>query len=233
VPGNHELWCREPLSGRPGGARGAHRYSQLVELCRAHGVTTPEDPYPLFRGQGGPARIIPTFALYDYSFRPRDVARDQVIAWAWEHGVRARDEALLDPHPFPTRDAWCRARVELTEQRLGALPDEPGVVRVLVNHWPLRDDLVRIPAVPRYRPWCGTRRTQRWHTRFSIDVVVSGHLHVRATDWRDGTRFEEVSLGYARQWRRDADIETYLRPVLRDEPAPRGGRGGPEWKRWR
>lgn len=233
VPGNHELWCRETLAQAEGGARGVARYEQLVELCRAHGVTTPEDEYPLFIGQGGPARIIPTFTLYDYSFRPADVRREDVDAWAWEHGIRARDEALLDPHPFDSRDAWCRDRVARTEARLAALPPEPGVLRVLVNHWPLRDDLVRIPQVPRYRPWCGTTLTESWHTRFGLDVVVSGHLHVRATDWRDGTRFEEVSLGYPRQWREHASVATYIREVLRDEAPPLGGRAGPEWKRWR
>lgn len=232
VPGNHELWCREDLS-QGDGARGQDRYAQLVELCRAYGVLTPEDPFPLFEGQGGPARILPTFTLYDYSFRPPDVSREAVNAWAWEHGIRARDEVLLDPHPFESRDAWCHARVALTEDRLAALPDEPGVLRVLVNHWPLRDDLVRIPKVPRYRPWCGTRLTEQWHTRFRIDVVVTGHLHVRATDWRDGTRFEEVSLGYPRQWGEHTAIAHYLREVLRDEAPPLGGRGGPDWQRWR
>lgn len=233
VPGNHELWCVDPLSRGPGGARGVRRYDQLVELCRSHGVLTPEDPYPLFEGSGGPARVIPTFTLYDYSFRPAHVPLDGVNEWAGEHGIRARDEALLHPDPFDSRVAWCHDRVARTEARLAALPDEPEVKRVLVNHWPLRDDLVRIPKVPRYRPWCGTVLTEDWHVRFDLDVVVSGHLHVRATDWRDGTRFEEVSLGYPRQWRGEARVDDYLRDVLRDEPGPAGGWGGPVWKRWR
>ena len=232
VPGNHELWCREPLSRAAGGARGQARYDQLVALCRAYDVLTPEDPFPVFDGPTGPARILPTFTLYDYSFRPPHVTREQVNAWALEHGIMARDEAMLFSDPYPSRDAWCAARVALSEQRLEALPSEPGVQRVLVNHWPLRDDLVRIPRVPRYRPWCGTTLTEQWHTRFHLDVVISGHLHVRATDWRHGTRFEEVSLGYPRQWRHEAQVEHYLRDVLRPVEAPESGRGGPEWKRW-
>ena len=32
VPGNHELWCREPIAAQ---ARGEARYAQLVALCRA------------------------------------------------------------------------------------------------------------------------------------------------------------------------------------------------------
>jgi hypothetical protein len=52
--------------------------------------------------------------------------------------------------------------------------------------------------------WCGTRRTDDWHLRFNAGVVVSGHMHVRSTKYRDGVRFEEVSFGYPRQ-RPDVD----------------------------
>jgi hypothetical protein len=48
VPGNHELWT----IGR-NDARGEHRYRRLVERCRAIGVTTPEDLYPIWQGEGG------------------------------------------------------------------------------------------------------------------------------------------------------------------------------------
>lgn len=231
VPGNHELWCAEPIAARPE-ARGEGRYAMLVELCRSYGVLTPEDPWPLFEGQGGPARILLAFALYDYSFRPPEIRREDVLDWALEHGIVARDESVLDPTPHPSREAWCEQRIQLTEARLAALPEEPGVRRILVNHWPLRRDLVRIPRVPRYSPWCGTTRTEDWHRRFGLDIVISGHLHVRATDWRDGTRFEEVSLGYPRQWEDGRPLASYLRPVLRAEAPPPGGSGGPEWRRW-
>ena len=36
--------------------------------------------------------------------------------------------------------------------------------------------------------------------KYNAAVVVSGHLHTRRTDFIDGCRFEEVSLGYKRQW---------------------------------
>ena len=49
---------------------------------------------------------------------------------------------------------------------------------------------------------------------------MAGHLHVRTTDWIDGVRFEEVSLGYPRHWRRDRGIDGYLREIL---PGPAGG----------
>ena len=71
---------------------------------------------------------------------------------------------------------------------------------VLINHFPLRQDLVRLSTIPRFSLWCGTRYTENWHTRFRAAVVISGHLHRPATDWRDGVRFEEVSLGYPREW---------------------------------
>ncbi|WP_428669704.1 hypothetical protein [Roseibium sp.] len=50
--------------------------------------------------------------------------------------------------------------------------------------------------------------------RFNASVVVSGHLHTRRTDWRDGARFEEVSLGYPRQWDQQKGMAFYLRSIL-------------------
>jgi len=78
---------------------------------------------------------------------------------------------------------------------------------------------VRIPRIPRFTPWCGTRRTAEWHIRYRAVAAVSGHLHVRATDWRDGTRFEEVSLGYSGQWDLMRGVDGYLRQILGTGPA--------------
>lgn len=140
-----------------------------------------------------------------------------MIGWAEEEHSVCADELLLDPHPYPDRAAWCAARCAATEERLEGAAD--GLPTVLVNHYPLRRDLVRIPRIPRFAPWCGTRRTEDWHRRFKARVVVSGHLHVRRTDWRDGTRFEEVSLGYPRQWDAAHGLLPYLREIL---PGPAG-----------
>jgi hypothetical protein len=74
-------------------------------------------------------------------------------------------------------------------------------------------------------------RTEDWHRRFRAAVVVSGHLHVRRTDWRDGTRFEEVSLGYAREWDHARGIAAYCRDVTPATP-PAGRpdhRSRPTW----
>jgi hypothetical protein len=122
------------------------------------------------------------------------------------------DEYLLDPAPYPTRAAWCAARVQLTEARLAALP--PGASTILINHFPLRRHHARLPRVPRFAPWCGTRLTETWPARFAARAVIYGHLHIRRSFEEDGTQFHEVSLGYPRQWDRTRTIASYLRVIL-------------------
>ncbi|MCA1586151.1 MAG: metallophosphoesterase [Acidobacteria bacterium] len=209
TPGNHDLWTPRAY---PPERRGEAHYRQLVEICRSHGVLTPEDPFALWPGDGRPVAIVPTFVLYDYSFRPDAVPRDHAVAWAAEAGVQCADEELLSPYPYATRDDWCRARVAFTEARLSALTE--GARVVLVNHFPLRRDLAVLPRIPRFSLWCGTRATESWTARFPIDIVVSGHLHIRSSRVIDGVRFEEVSLGYPRQWIQSRGIRSYLRKIL-------------------
>jgi 3',5'-cyclic AMP phosphodiesterase CpdA len=223
VPGNHELWA----VGKDA-PRGVARYMDLVRICRERGVLTPEDPYIAWPGQHDLV-LVPMFLLYDYTFSPDGMDPDAARAWAREAGIRCMDEVMLRPDPYPTIDAWCRARVEATERRLDALP--AGTRTVLINHWPLRRDLVRLYRIPRFSPWCGTRATEDWHVRYRADVVVTGHLHMRATDWRNGTRFEEVSLGYPRHWTQERGAASYLRTVLPGPPPPPSGFGGPNWHR--
>jgi len=211
VPGNHELYV-DPQAG-PAEPRGVERYARYVELCRSQGVLTPEDPYPVWEGEGGPHLIVPMFLLYDYTFRPDDVPVERATDWAAEHGIAAADEIMLDPAPHPDRSAWCHARVDETEARLAAAPDMP---KVLINHFPLRQDLVFLPRVPRFSPWCGTRRTTDFHRRHGARVVVQGHLHVRRTVFVDGVRFEEVSFGYPRDRRPGATIDDLVKQILPD-----------------
>jgi hypothetical protein len=223
VPGNHELWT----SGDPP-LRGVEKYDRMVELCRQRGVLTPEDPYELVPGTD--LHMVPMFLLYDYSFSPDGYSPEQAIRWAAESGIACADEYKLDPHPHPSRQAWCEVRLQYTERRLAALP--AGARTLLVNHWPLRQDLCRLFRIPRFTPWCGTRRTEDWHVRYSAEVVVSGHLHMRATDFRDGVRFEEISLGYPAQYNAEKGAGGYLRqvwPALVEAPAT--GEGGPLWHR--
>ena len=54
---------------------------------------------------------------------------------------------------------------------------------------------------------------------FPVEAVVYGHMHRRATDVIDGVRFEEVSLGYPRDWSQEEGIATYLRRILPAPPA--------------
>lgn len=209
VPGNHELWT---LPSEAHGLRGVKRYRALVELARSVGALTPEDPYPIWEGAGGPAVVVPMFTLYDYSFAPDGLAPHEVPAWAAEEDIHPVDEALLHPDPHPSRAQWCAERVALTEARLEAIPAD--LPTVLVNHYPLIRDLARLPRVPRFAPWCGTRLTETWHRRFRALACVHGHLHIRGRKWRDGVPFEEVSLGYPRQWDQSLGMAGYLRPIL-------------------
>ncbi len=222
VPGNHELLTPRALEGAadggPEGLRGEERYRHLVAACRERGALTPEDPYPLWEGDGGPALVAPLFLLYDYSFGlDRFGDREQALRRAYEAGVVCVDEFLLHPDPHPSREAWCAARLAQTEARLAALPD--GVPTVLVNHFPLLEAPTRVLHHPEFAQWCGTTATADWHRRFGAVAVVYGHLHIPVTTWHDGVRFEEVSLGYPREWVGRRWRQPGLRPVLVAEVA--------------
>lgn len=196
VPGNHDLWTPQ---ADPVRLRGAERYHRLVTLCRDLGVLTPEDPYPVWDGPGGPVTIAPLFLLYDYTFLPAGTTtREQALDLAYETGIVCTDEMLLHPDPYPSRQAWCAARVAATARRLDAL--EPGTRTVLVNHFPLVRTPTDVLNYPVFAQWCGTTATADWHLRYHAACVVYGHLHIPRTTWYDGVRFEEVSYGYPREW---------------------------------
>ncbi|KAF3766571.1 Metallo-dependent phosphatase [Cryphonectria parasitica EP155] len=233
-PGNHELYSIPgPSEPQP---RGEEKYNQCLSIARRYGVYTPEDDFFLWEGEGGPALIAPIFTLYDYSFRPDHLTtKEDALKWAEEADIVATDEFLLFPDPYPSREAWCNVLVEKTQKRLEEAASQ-GVPLIILNHWPLREDLVHIPRVPRFSLWCGTRKTEDWHKRFNAKVVVSGHLHVRRTDWKDGVRFEECSLGYPRQWdevvNAGKDINTFLREILPGPAKPESGEAPTRWRRW-
>ena len=208
TPGNHDLWT---MPSHENELRGDAKYQRLVAICREYHVLTPEDPYIAWPGAGPSYRLAPLFILYDYSFRPDHVSADAALAWAEEEGIVCADEVVLHPDPYPTRFDWCAARVRYTEQRLQAVAGTP---LILINHFPLRQDLAVLPRIPRFSLWCGTRHTTDWHLRFAAQVVVFGHLHIPGTRWRDGVRFEEVSFGYPQQRPVGRPIESYLRKIL-------------------
>jgi 3',5'-cyclic AMP phosphodiesterase CpdA len=215
APGNHELWTPP---GDPVQLRGEDRYQALVELCRSLGVLTPEDPYAVWTGQGGPALVAPLFLLYDYTFLPAGYpTRQAALARAYEVGVVCNDEFMLHPDPWPTRQDWCRARLALTEGRLAGR--DPSLPTVLVNHYPLIREPTDILRYPEFAQWCGTTATEDWHRRFGAAAMVYGHLHIPRRIWRDGVPFDEVSLGYPREWKARSTPPHGPRQILADRVA--------------
>lgn len=210
VPGNHELWTPE---SEPLQIRGVERYAHLVDLCTALGVVTPEDPYPVWDGPGGPVTVVPLFLLYDYSFHPPGTStKAEGLEYAYGTGVVCSDEMMLHPDPYPAREAWCWARVQAAQARLAALGKDTATV--LVSHFPLVRQPTRTLRYPEFAQWCGTTLTADWHTRFNAVAAVYGHLHIPLTTWYDGVRFEEVSLGYPKEWRVRKSAPVVPRQVL-------------------
>ncbi len=208
TPGNHDLWCPASATDR---TRGLARYEELIRICQAANVLTPEDPFAEHPSEPG-TFIVPMFLLFDYSFRPATVTASGAVAWARETGVLSGDEWMISPAPFDSFGSWCASRCDSTQARLDALPH--GARTVLINHWPLRYDLARPPRIPRFSIWSGTTRTEEWGVRYRARAVVSGHLHMRTTIYREGVRYDEVSLGYPRDWSPSRGIDWYLRDVL-------------------
>jgi predicted phosphodiesterase len=232
VPGNHELYT---MPSQKDGTRGEAKYMECVEVARQYGILTPEDDFVLWEGEGGPVLIAPIFTLYDYSFRPDEVKLENALEWAREKDIEATDEHLLHPDPYKSRIEWCHALVEKTEAQLvAAVAAHPDTKLIIAGHWPLREDLVKLFRVPRFSLWCGTKKTENWHNKYNAKIVISGHLHVRRTDFIDNTRFEEVSLGYPRQWQecqdRGLDINDLLREILPGPETPAAEQKGTIWR---
>lgn len=160
------------------------------------------------------------------------------VPWAREMNIEATDEFLLHPDPYPSRQDWCNELVKKFETKLEAANSQfPDVPLIIANHWPLREDLVALPFIPRFSLWCGTKMTENWHQRFNAKVVVSGHLHIRRTDWKNGCRFEEVSLGYPRHWKDCADMGMGVNELLREllpgpEPPQNQEKVPTQWRRY-
>ncbi|MFG2050606.1 metallophosphoesterase family protein [Micromonospora sp. NPDC048935] len=210
APGNHELWTTKD---DPVQLRGEERYRHLVSVCRRLGVHTPEDPYPVWRGAGGPVTVAPLFVLYDYSFRPAGArTKEEGLKLAYDAGVVCTDEFMLHPDPYPSRDAWCHRRVAETEARLAAC--DPGLPTVLVNHFPLVREPTRVLHYPEFAQWCGTDRTAEWHLRYRAAAVVYGHLHIPRVTWHGGVPHTEVSVGYPREWGRRGSRPPGPRQIL-------------------
>jgi len=211
TPGNHELWT---LPSDKVALRGAARYEALVKVCRRFGVVTPEDEFPVWDGPGGPVTVAPLFTLYDYSFLADGAADGDARTAALAAARRARispvDEGRLHTDPYPSAAAWCHDLVAAAERRLAGV-DGPVV---LASHWPLVRDPVAALRHQEFAPWCGTTLTAGWHTRHDVVAAVYGHLHIPRTTHYDGVRFEEVSVGYPREWQRRGTAAPGPRVIL-------------------
>jgi len=239
TPGNHELWTL-PSDQVP--LRGVARYEAYLKLCRRFGVVTPEDEYPVWDGPDGPVTVAPVFTLYDYSFAADGAAatsaadrvlaaidgavgaggtdgkggtdgdggRSAALAAARKAGIKPVDEGRLHTDPYPSLAAWCHDRVTATEARLAAVAGP----MVLVSHWPLLREPTTSLRHQAFAPWCGTTLTAGWHTRFPVRAAVYGHLHIPRTTRYDGVRFEEVSVGYPREWQRRGTAPPPPRVIL-------------------
>lgn len=196
-PGNHELWCHPNDTLK---LPGVHRYSHLVDICRRHGVATPEDEFQRYTTSSGmSALIVPVFALYDYSFRSaQDHTAEQAIERARRAGVMSCDQYLLKTYPYGSVVEWCDARIEYTERRLEELPDGENVV--LLSHFPLIREPTEILRNAEIAIWCGTEQTRQWPAKYGVRLVVYGHLHVPRVDFLNGVAHVEVSMGYPREW---------------------------------
>ena len=211
APGNHELWTVPQDEVQ---LRGVERYHHLVELCRGLGVLTPEDEYPVWPGAEEELVVAPLFLLYDYSWRPAGMTIPEALSHGRDSGVYCTDEFLLHPDPFPTKQAWFEERLKITQARLDAIPVDRRTV--LVSHWPLHRMPTTILHFPHFAMWCGSERTADWHLRYRAAVAVYGHLHIPVSHQVDGVQFEEVSLGYPREWQ--ARPQQPPNPVRRIEP---------------
>ncbi len=221
TPGNHELWT---LPGDPVALRGAARYDALVTVCRRFGVLTPEDEFPRWPGPDGPVTVAPLFTLYDYSFAS---GPGRTAAHGRAPGTTlTRDRRRSPPRGGPGSPPWTRDGCTPTRtrrsprgartgwrRRSGGSPRSPG------------------PSCSSATGRCRPRRSRRCGTRSSrrgagprsptagtpasgVLACVYGHLHIPRSTRHDGVRFEEVSVGYPREWQRRGGAPPPPRVIL-------------------
>jgi predicted phosphodiesterase len=171
-------------------------------------------------GAGGEAADPVAAVLVSIDGAVGDDGRSAALATARSAGIVPVDEGRLHADPYLTLSAWCRDRVAAAERRLAAV-DGPVV---LVSHWPLVRDPLAALRHPEFAPWCGTTLTAGWHTRHQVLAAVYGHLHIPRTTHHDGVRFEEVSVGYPREWQRRGNAPPPPRVILGLPACPAGSR---------
>ncbi len=154
---------------------------------------------------------MPVFGLYDYSFRPDHVSEADAVAWAEEDGVRAADERLLSPYPFATRGEWCEARIAEAEARLSAIPADTRIILSTTGRCGATTRCCRASRASR----SGAARAPPSSGTAAIRSTPSSTGTCTCARRRDldGVRFEEVSLGYPKQWNTARGVGHYLRKI--------------------
>ena len=235
VPGNHELWTPRDEETDAVGAGALRAPRRGLPLARgAH-------PRGRVAGVGGRGR--------SGADLPAVPALRLLVAGAPGHG-RARRVARRSTSP--ARPAWSAptsSSCPATRTR-ARRPGAPSGWRSPGRGWrparrdadgadqPLAPDRASAagPAPPGVLALVRLGGDRPWHLEYDAAAVVYGHLHLPRTTWEDGVRFEEVSVGYPREWQRHGLVRGPLRQSSRrprsrtatpSPPGPsRGGRGG-------
>ena len=195
--------------------------SAWCELCRELGVLTPEDPYPVWTGAGGPVTVAPAVPAVRLHVPPgRRRTKEEALDLAYGRGRGLHRRAAAAPRPVPEPGGVVpRPASTATRRRLGgcdpALPDGAG------QPLPAGPRADPGPALPAVRAVVRHRRRPRTGTSaFRAATVVYGHLHIPRTTCHDGVRFEEVSVGYPCEQDRPRTARATRARSCR--PAPRG-----------
>ncbi|WP_433378016.1 hypothetical protein [Streptosporangium sp. CA-115845] len=105
------------------------------------------------------------------------------------------------------------SRPRSEEDRLIVAGDVDHPVVPVSHHPPVREP-TRVLRCPEFAQWCGTQRTADWHLKHRAAVVGYGHPHIPRTTWHDGVRFEAVSWGHPREWRRRGGTPRPARSII-------------------
>lgn len=182
VPGNHDLWGREPEEAE-------RRYARYCAdsrcLCGRDAVF-------------GDLAFLGDVGWYDYSFGSgrytrEDFDRMELAGRVWQDSLRnawTRDN--------PGRSRWMLRRLEM---RMKAHPDKR---LVLVTHMlPVREFTVP----PEQGKWSyfnaflGSRSLGELYRRYPVTAAVCGHVHYRRSFDRDGVHWMCRCLNYESEWR--------------------------------
>ena len=197
VPGNHDLWTPRALAADQ---RGVAHYERLVELCRSYGVLTPEDPYAVWPGDGPRAPSSRCSCSTTTRSRRTTWRRTSAVAGRRSRECARRTRTCWRPHPY--RQPSRRGVTQRVAEARG-----PARQRSRRMSGSCSSITGRCAAISRCcRAFRGSRsgaaraRTDDWHRQFNVETVVYGHLHLRSSRAIDDVRFDEVSLGYPKQW---------------------------------